>query len=81
MIYQYSRNNCHFFDNNTCGSCMMGHHLIISALSDSTWTRLAANSGQDAEVQSTGLHDPLTFVLWILAMGKLNYFEVLSADQ
>jgi hypothetical protein len=44
MIYQYSLNMCLFIDDNTCGSCMMGHHLIFSALSDSTWIRLSVNS-------------------------------------
>jgi hypothetical protein len=32
-IYQYSWKMCLFIDDNTCGSCMMGHHLIFSALS------------------------------------------------
>jgi hypothetical protein len=33
------------------------------------------------EAKSIVLHDPLTLVLWILAVEKINDFKVLSADQ
>jgi hypothetical protein len=45
MIYQHFWKICLFINGNACGSCMMGHHLIYSALSESTWTRLSVNSG------------------------------------
>jgi hypothetical protein len=32
-IYQCSRNMCLFINDNTCGSCMIGHHLFFSTLS------------------------------------------------
>jgi hypothetical protein len=45
MIYQYPWNTCHFINESTCGSCMLGHQFIFSTLSDSTWTGLLVNSG------------------------------------
>jgi hypothetical protein len=60
MIYQYSWNMCLFINDNICGLYMTVHHLIFSALSDSTWPRLLVNRGQDVAAQSCGLHDPLT---------------------
>jgi hypothetical protein len=65
-INRYSWNICLFIHIDSCGSGMTEHYLIFSTLSQSTWTRLSVNSGQDAEAQSTGLHDLLTFTLWIL---------------
>jgi hypothetical protein len=63
MICQYSWNKCFFINDNICGSFMLGQHLIFSALPDGASTRLSVKSGEDAEAQSTGLHDPLNFVL------------------
>jgi hypothetical protein len=54
-----------FITDNTCESCMMGHHLILSALSGSTWTKLSVTSG------STGLHDPQNLILWIFDCGDI----------
>jgi hypothetical protein len=44
---------------------LMGLQLILSALSDSIWTRLPIYSAQNVETQSTGLHDPVTLILSI----------------
>jgi hypothetical protein len=38
MVYHYSWKMC-LFINNTCGLCVMGHHVIFSALSNSIWTQ------------------------------------------
>jgi hypothetical protein len=55
--------------------------LIVSALSDNTWTRLSLNSGQDAEAQSAGLHNPLTLIIWIRVCEASKGLGVFSSDQ
>jgi hypothetical protein len=58
MIYQYI---CLFINKKACGSCRMWYHLIFSTLP--VPEPILANSGQDAEAKSTGLHDPLNMVI------------------
>lgn len=75
MICQYFLNMCHFINDKTSGSCMMGHHLIFSALWDSTWTRLCVNSGYDL--------NPLDFWQWgrlktLVYSTLINDLEVLQ---
>jgi hypothetical protein len=57
LIYQYSWYMCLFVNDNTCGSCMIGHHLMFSALWDSAWTRLPVN-------QSIGREGPVNWPAW-----------------
>jgi hypothetical protein len=68
MIYQYLWNTYFFINDNTCGSWMMGHRIV----------RQRVNSGQDAEAQSTGLHDPLTLSSGFLAVAHLKTSEHLT---
>jgi hypothetical protein len=72
---------CLFINDNTLGSCMMGHHISFFTLSESTWTSLSVHSEPDAEAQPTGLHDLMTLILWVLAVGTLKDFGAFSADQ
>jgi hypothetical protein len=82
LIYQYSWYMCRVINDNTCGSCMMGHHLIFSALWDSTWTRFPMNQsiGRGGPVswsaRSPNLN-PLDLWLW----GHLKDFGLFNADQ
>jgi hypothetical protein len=58
-----------FNNDDTHGSCKIGHYLICSTLLDSTWTRLLLNSVQNTEDQETGLHSPLTLRMQIFGCG------------
>lgn len=55
--------------------------LSVSTLSDSTWTRLSVNSGQEVKVHSTGLHNPTGLILRILEMGTCKDFYVFRHHQ
>jgi hypothetical protein len=62
-MHQYSWNMSLFINDNTCGSCMVGHHLIFSPLSDSTepafwWT---------VDRMQRSIQLPL--ILWTLSYG------------
>jgi hypothetical protein len=70
-----------FFNDSTFGSCMMGHRLIFSTLSDSTRTKLSVNSGEGAEARSTGLRELVNLIPEFLAVRTPEDFTVFSADQ
>jgi hypothetical protein len=79
MIYQYFRNMC-LIINKIYGSCKMGHHLIPRIVRQHLNQSVGEQCmGSLPYAQSTGLHDLLTSILWIIWMWEYLKGSVYSA--